>query len=40
MGNSEIPPQDNSKPAGGSKINNRGVSKKIGEYVDYEDVKK
>lgn len=39
MGKSEILPGENSKREDGSKINNRGVSKKIGEYVDYEEVK-
>jgi hypothetical protein len=27
-------------PAGKSNIANKGVSKKIGEYIDYEDVDK
>jgi len=29
-----------SEPEKDSKINNKGVSKKIGEYIDFEDVDK
>ncbi|MCX6253205.1 MAG: hypothetical protein NTV31_01865 [Bacteroidia bacterium] len=40
FGKDEEPVTRMSEPEKKNKINNKGVSKKIGEYIDYEEIEK
>jgi hypothetical protein len=40
LGEGESPSSDRSETDNGSKANSKKVSKKIGEYVDYEELDK